>query len=297
MRGFLRHLRHERRLANNTLRAYERDLRSALTEVGSDAAWDRIDGEQLQAYLSRCRRRGLGARSIQRKLSALRALYRWLMDEGMVARDPTADLQAPRGDKKLPSVLDADSIDRLLDIRQTDPIARRDRALMELIYSSGVRLSEAVNADWRDLDDAAGLITVTGKGNKTRVVPVGRRAAEALAQWQSAWAGWANAETRAIFITARGKRIRPRTVQQRMRVWARRQGLWQNVHPHKLRHSFATHVLESSGQLRAVQEMLGHADIGTTQIYTHLDFQHLAQVYDRAHPRAQKRSRQRRDTS
>jgi integrase/recombinase XerC len=198
-------------------------------------------------------------------------------------------VRAPRTDSRLPSTLDPESIERLLDIQDDSPLAVRDKAIMELFYSSGLRLSELAQLQWEQLDLASGMVRVRGKGNRSRIVPVGRKALEALLDWRKARAGLAELQEPAVFVSRSGKPISPRTIQSRIRLWAVRQGLPRSVHPHLLRHSFASHVLESSGDLRAVQELLGHADISTTQVYTHLDFQHLAKVYDRAHPRAKKK--------
>ena len=291
--GYLDHLAHERRLSPNTVVAYRRDLERWMDHLAGQGVSDPADvtADMVRAYIAQRRRRGLGPRSVRRVLSSIRGLYAWLAAEGILGHNPAESVTPPRAEQKLPGVLDADAITQLLDIRETTPHALRDRAMMELLYSSGIRLSELIDARWTALDAESGLITVTGKGNRTRVVPVGGRALEALDRWRPVWSGWAKADTRHIFISKSGRSLHPRTVQRRLSHWAKRQGLWQRVHPHKLRHSFATHVLESSGQLRAVQEMLGHADISTTQIYTHLDFQHLAQVYDRAHPRARRKDR------
>jgi integrase/recombinase XerC len=222
-------------------------------------------------------------------LAAIRSFYRWLIREGQARSNPAAGIKAPKVRRKLPATLDADAVTRLLDFSAQTPLEQRDKAMMELFYSSGLRLAELAALTWDRLDFAAGMVTVTGKGNKTRVVPLGRMAAQALADWRKARAGMGGFTEPAVFISGRGTPIAPRTIQARIRYWARRQGLPQNVHPHLLRHSFASHLLESSGDLRAVQELLGHSDISTTQIYTHLDFQHLAKVYDQAHPRARKK--------
>jgi integrase/recombinase XerC len=211
------------------------------------------------------------------------------MREGLAGHNPAAQVRAPKSPRKLPGTLDTDTVARLLDIRDDSPLALRDKAIMELFYSSGLRLSELAGLRWDQVDVASGLITVTGKGNKTRVVPLGRYAAAALAAWNRVRGQFAGFDEPCIFVSNRGRPISPRTIQSRIRHWAQRQGLPQKVYPHLLRHSFASHLLESSGDLRAVQELLGHADISTTQVYTHLDFQHLANVYDRAHPRAKKK--------
>jgi integrase/recombinase XerC len=209
-----------------------------------------------------------------------------------MAANPASDVPSPKLPGRLPKTLDVDQIARLLELEGDDPLVLRDRAVMELFYSSGLRLSELTGLDVADLDLAEGLVRVTGKGGKERIVPVGRKAREALTQWLNARREiLGEAAEEALFVSRLGRRLSTRSVQTRVREWARRLGMATGVHPHQLRHSFATHLLESSGDLRAVQELLGHANIGTTQIYTHLDFQHLARIYDKSHPRARKRSR------
>ena len=211
------------------------------------------------------------------------------MKEGLAEHNPAASVKAPKAARKLPVTLDADAITRLLEIKDKSPLALRDRAIMELFYSSGLRLSELASLNWAQVDFSSGLVTVTGKGNKTRMVPLGSYASAALLEWRKVRGEFAPLEEPRVFVSNRGNPISTRTIQVRIKYWARRQGLPQQVYPHLLRHSFASHMLESSGDLRAVQELLGHADISTTQVYTHLDFQHLASVYDKAHPRAKKK--------
>jgi len=288
---FLDYLHHERGLSPRTRSAYRRDLAVFSEELGRLGIDDlkQVREHQIRGLVARLHRQGLGSRSLQRLLSAIRSYFRWLMREGLAEHNPAAPVKAPKARKKLPPVLDADVVTRLLDIRDDTPLAIRDKAIMELFYSSGLRLSELAGLRWDQIDPSSGLITVTGKGNKTRVVPIGSYAAKALAKWRKARGGFAGFEEPHIFVSNRGKPIATRTIQARIRYWARRQGLPQHVYPHLLRHSFASHMLESSGDLRAVQELLGHADISTTQVYTHLDFQHLASVYDKAHPRAKKK--------
>ena len=288
---FLAHLENERGLSPRTIAAYRRDLRQFSDEIGRQA----IDGpgevseHDVRRFIARLHRQGLCGRSIQRLLSALRSCYRWLMREGLAAHNPAAQVKAPKTGRKLPATLDTDAVARLLDIRDNSPLAVRDKAIMELFYSSGLRLSELAGLRWDMIDTASGLVRVRGKGNKTRVVPLGRYAAEALVNWRRVRGQFAGFEEPAVFVSSRGRPISTRSIQARIAHWARRQGLPQQVYPHLLRHSFASHVLESSGDLRAVQELLGHADISTTQVYTHLDFQHLASVYDKAHPRARRK--------
>lgn len=286
--AFLAELGVARRVSPHTLAAYRRDLALLLAHVEALGLrdWRALQVEQVRAFVAAQHRRGLAPKSLQRLLSACRSLFRFLQREGHLSLDPATGLRAPKAPRKLPQVLDADEVAQLVQVEGDAPIDRRDRALLELFYSSGLRLAELCALRWRDLDPDQGLVTVVGKGSKTRIVPVGRHALAALAQWR-AHGGVAAAP---IFTGRGGAPITPRAVQQRVRQLAQRQGLWKRVHPHLLRHSCASHVLESSGDLRGVQELLGHADIATTQVYTHLDFGHLAKVYDAAHPRARRRS-------
>jgi len=287
--AFLSYLQVERRMSAHTLDAYRRDL-SALAQWSQAQGVDDLlvlQADQLRAFVAAEHRRGLSPKSLQRRVSAYRSFYAWLLKHGRVAASPVAQLRAPKAPRKLPQVLDADEAVRLVEVPTDAPLGLRDRALLELFYSSGLRLSELCALHWRDLDAAAAVVTVLGKGGKQRRVPVGSHALRALAEWKqesrpadaSAW----------VFPGRGGAQISARAVQVRIKQLALRQGLFKNVHPHMLRHSFASHILESSGDLRGVQELLGHADIATTQIYTHLDFQHLAKVYDAAHPRAKRR--------
>jgi integrase/recombinase XerC len=287
---FLAHLQVERRMSTHTLDAYRRDLASLSDWVGAQG-FDLValQPEQLRAFVAAEHRRGLSPKSLQRRLSACRSFYRWLLRHGRIQASPAAAIRAPKAPRKLPQVLDADEAARLVEVPTDVPLGLRDRALLELFYSSGLRLSELCALRWHDLDLADGLVTVLGKGSKTRSVPVGSHARNALAAWREEQRPATNAKP--VFPGRNGP-ITPRAVQLRLRLLAHRQGLFKRVHPHLLRHSFASHVLESSGDLRGVQELLGHADIATTQIYTHLDFQHLAKVYDAAHPRAKRRSKE-----
>ncbi len=234
----------------------------------------------------------MSGRSLQRNLSAIRAFYRFLLREGLVTRNAAQSVRAPKSPRLLPSLLDADQTARLLEMDGSDPVGRRDRAMLELIYSSGLRVAELVGLDLDDLDFTQGEVRVTGKGNQQRLLPVGRLALRAIRDWLPQRQEWlAGNGERALFVNRRGRRLSTRSVQYRAAHWGVRQGLASHVHPHMLRHSFASHMLESSGDLRAVQELLGHANISTTQIYTHLDFQHLAKVYDQAHPRARRKTK------
>jgi integrase/recombinase XerC len=287
--AFLRRLAIERRLSPHTLSAYRRDLDALLGWCAQRAIedWRRLNTESLRGFIAAEHRRGLAPTSLQRRLSACRSLFRHLLAEGRLAASPASGLRAPKAKRRLPQVLDVDEAQQLVEVAGDGPLARRDRAMLELFYSSGLRLSELCGLRWADLDLDDGLVRVHGKGGKTRLVPVGGLACAAL----RALAGDGAAPDQPVFRGRGGRPISPRTVQARLAGLAQRQGLFKRVHPHLLRHSCASHLLESSGDLRGVQELLGHADIGTTQIYTHLDFQHLARVYDGAHPRARRKKR------
>lgn len=290
---YLDHLRVERRLSPHTEAGYKQDLaRLTLFCDGPGLTdWSDLTPNMARSFAAHLHRQGLSPRSIQRTLSACRGLFRYLLKHRSVKINPFSGVAAPKVERTLPKVLSVDQVGLLVAVAARDPLAIRDRAMMELFYSSGLRLSELVELDLREIDLTQGSVRVTGKGNKQREVPVGRLALEAIKAWLPYREERAAAGEAALFVSSRGRRISSRTVQQRIRLWARRQGLDTSVHPHMLRHSFATHVLESSGELRAVQELLGHANISTTQVYTHLDFQHLAKVYDKAHPRARKAKR------
>ncbi|MDU4093277.1 MAG: tyrosine-type recombinase/integrase, partial [Pantoea sp.] len=233
------------------------------------------------------RRAGLQPASLALRLSALRSFLDWLVSQGVLKANPAKGIATPRAPRHLPKNIDVDEVNQLLSIDQSDPLAVRDRAMMEVMYGAGLRLSELVGIDLRHLDREAGEVWVTGKGSKERRLPVGRTAIEWIEKWLLLRTGFAP-QSDALFVSKAGKRISVRNVQKRFAEWGVKQGVSSHVHPHKLRHSFATHMLESSGDLRAVQELLGHASLSTTQIYTHLDFQHLASVYDEAHPRAKR---------
>ncbi|MFO1425773.1 MAG: tyrosine recombinase XerC [Steroidobacteraceae bacterium] len=288
---FARHLASERRLSGHTGSNYARDLRALVQwcDAQSIADWRGLDSQHVRLFAARSHARGLAPRSVQRRLSAVRSFCRYLIREGVLRHNPATEVRAPKAAKRLPGALDADQVARLLAITDPDPLAQRDRAIMELFYSSGLRLAELVALDLGDLDRADRTVRVTGKGRKTRIVPVGRIAEQALARWLGERTRLAAVGEQALFTGRNGRRMSPRAVQARVAHWARRQGLPVHVHPHLFRHSFATHLLESSQDLRGVQELLGHADIGTTQVYTHLDFQHLARIYDSSHPRARRK--------
>ncbi len=286
--AFIRYLREVRQLSPHTVSNYQRDLAGLerfCTDRGrTDPA--RLHESDIRAWVSQLRRQGLASSSIQRALSALRSFFNYLGREQGHTRNPAAAVQAPRQPRRLPRALDTDQVNRYLQFSGDDLTARRDSAMAELFYSSGLRLAELAAINLGDIDRHEQLLTVTGKGRKTRTVPVGSVALAALDRWLEVRPASAD---RALFLSRRGTRVSARTIQDRLRLQGRRAGMYQDVHPHMLRHSFASHMLESSGDLRAVQELLGHANIATTQIYTHLDFQHLAKVYDAAHPRARRR--------
>lgn len=280
------------RSSANTRNAYLRDT-DALSRLAGESvpplALERATSSHMRRFLSTLHGRGLSARSLSRMLSSWRAFYRYLAEEGRVASDPCAGLKPPKSAKHLPNALSPDEAARLLSIDGDDVLTLRDRAILELFYSSGLRLSELTGLTVDRIDWESGEVRVWGKGAKERIVPVGSRALAALEAWRARRDALAAPGVAAMFITLDGTPLSPRAIQSRMRDWAIRQGLPRHVHPHMLRHSFASHVLQSSGDLRAVQEMLGHASIASTQVYTHLDFQYLSKVYDAAHPRARKK--------
>jgi len=286
-------------MSAHTLSAYAHDLRTLLAfcERRGVKSWKALNNFQVRAFAAGEHAAGIAPRSIQRRLSAARTFYEYLLREGQAKNNPALEVRAPKTKKRLPATLDADQMARLLDFRVDDTLSARDKAMMELFYSSGLRLSELVGLEVSAVDLKDRTVRVLGKGNKTRIVPVGRHAIGALKKWlaQRALIAKKPGETAPaaapIFVGKTGRPLSVRAVQLRVGIWARRQGLSMHVHPHMFRHSFATHLLESSGDLRGVQELLGHADISTTQVYTHLDFQHLASVYDAAHPRARRRPR------
>ncbi|HXQ64688.1 MAG TPA: tyrosine recombinase XerC [Steroidobacteraceae bacterium] len=297
----------ERRLSRHTGISYRRDL-AAFTAWCEGAAIERLaalDENHIRLFAAASHRGGLNPRSIQRRLSALRGLFGFLIREGVLTRNPAAEVRAPKGAKRLPPALDVDRMTRLLEgprakapaagttaaAAEPETLLTRDRAIMELFYSSGLRLAELVGLNLGDLDLADRTVRVLGKGSKTRIVPVGAQAATAMRAWLRTRSQFVEHDAVAVFVGRNGRRLGARAVQLRVADWARRQGLDVKAYPHLFRHSFATHLLESSQDLRGVQELLGHTNIATTQVYTHLDFQHLARVYDQAHPRARRRSR------
>ena len=286
LRGFLDYLTFEKRYSAHTLKAYQRDIEQFAAANGT--AWGEVKPDQVSSMVAKLRSRGASPRTCQRLLSSLRSFFRYLEKQGIVNANPAANIRSPKRRNRLPNTLDADLTAKLFDFKPGNALEKRDLAMIELLYGSGIRLNELVGIDICDLNLANGLVRVTGKGEKTRIVPLGTQSIAAIESYLATRSGVESSA--ALFVTRTGNRISPRNVQQRVKRWGQAR-LGSNVlHPHLLRHSFASHVLESSGDLRAVQEMLGHADIATTQIYTHLDFQHLAKVYDTAHPRAEKKT-------
>lgn len=287
---YIQHLTFERGLSALTCKNYTRDIQlfESLLE-GADL--DSVKNQQVRRFIATLHSRGLSSASIARALSAWRGFYDYLIQHKNFTQNPVLGLRAPKAAKTLPQALSVDQAIKFVTIEGDGILDLRDRAILELFYSSGLRLAELVNLDTSMLDFSEGTVTVTGKGNKTRIVPLGSHAANAMQVWlqQRASIKIVDKDLNAVFITEQGRRITPRAVQYRVKSWAIKQGINTDMHPHLLRHSFATHVLQSSQDLRAVQEMLGHANISTTQVYTHLDFHHLAKVYDNAHPRAKKK--------
>ena len=282
-----------RGLSDHTYKNYQRDLTQFIDycEQRDICHVENVNASVIRSFVAYRHQINIAPKSIQRQLSSVIGLFQFSIREGILKNNPANDISPPKTGKRLPHVLDTDQTAQLLDIKDDDPLAIRDKAILELFYSSGLRLSELVNLDLENYDRKEHMVTVLGKGNKERIVPVGRIAQAALQQWLHTRQLWMTNrdELNALFITQQGQRLKQRAVQLRLKKWGINQGTDRPVHPHMLRHSFASHILESSGDLRAVQELLGHADISTTQIYTHLDFQHLAEVYDKAHPRAKKK--------
>ena len=287
---FKEYLQYEKQYSSHTLKSYERDLSQFQKWLKDKNCGDitKADNLDIRNWVAGLHRQGVGSKSLQRKLSSLRSFYNFLIRKHLLKSNPAVDIRAPKAAKKLPDTLDTDSLTQLLNIPADNILAIRDRAIMELFYSSGLRLSELANLDLNSIELNEKSLRAIGKGNKERLLPIGKKAIEATQKWLSQRSTMAKLDEDALFVSKRGSRISTRALQQRLTYWQKKQGLTQHIHPHKLRHSFASHILESSGDLRAVQELLGHADISTTQIYTHLDFQHLANVYDKAHPRARK---------
>jgi integrase/recombinase XerC len=295
LQAFLQYLQFERGYSSKTLDSYERQLQQlALSIADADTHWLNITEDQLKQYIIGFRRSGAKPRTIALKVAALRSFYRFMQAQDKRSDNPAQYLSVPKAARSLPKNLNVDQLNHLLSFDSSDDIlACRDKAMLELFYSSGLRLEELVNANLDDLDRPQQLLTVTGKGGKQRIVPVGKIALQAVQDWLEQRPAFAERlpekDKQALFVSKQHKRISTRHVRERVQLWAKQQGLNQHVHPHMLRHSFASHMLESSQDLRAVQELLGHANLSTTQVYTHLDFAHLAKVYDNAHPRAKKK--------
>jgi len=288
---FLENLIVVRRLSQHTYDNYQRDLLRvhAWCLEQNILSWDNLQHAHVRVYVGYLNRKNLSSKSIQRALSALRSFYQYLIKHALIGHNPCQDVPIPKGAKKLPKVLNVDQIHHLLDNDASDWHLIRDHAMFEVFYSSGLRLSELVSLDLKDINLADGFVIVLGKGRKERHLPLGSKAIEALIEWLAFRSDCPKADAGSLFISQRGTRISPRSVQLRLKKMASEKGIISELSPHTLRHSFASHMLESSQNLRAVQELLGHADISTTQVYTHLDFKHLAEVYDSAHPRARKR--------
>lgn len=287
---FIRHLASEKRHSPRTCDSYQRDLLRLADWLGRSGfvAWQRVTNHDLRRYVATLSREGMSGRSIARHLSATRRFYQFLLREKLASDNPALDIRAPKSGRRLPRVADVDQLNHLLDGQPDDPLEVRDLCMFELMYSSGLRLAELASLDLDTVDVRSGEVRVMGKGGKERLLPVGRKAIAAIQAWVPYRAALANDGEAALFVSQRGERLSHRSIQARLSRWGISRGADQKLHPHLLRHSFASHMLESSGDLRAVQELLGHADIATTQVYTHLDFQHLARVYDQSHPRARR---------
>ena len=289
---YLNYLKAEKNYSANTLSSYSRQLIKAYQQCPSaETGWEAVDIHAFRQLVSRWHREGLSIATIHQRLCALRSLYRYLIREDVTQTNPLESLNSPKAAKRLPKDIAIDDLFKLLDgMPRNEPLAIRDRAMMELFYSSGLRLAELASLDLTHLSLKDGEVQVTGKGNKQRNVPVGGKAIQAISDWLTIRSDMATTEEAALFLSSRGKRLSHRSIQTRLNHWGKVLGIPSRLHPHRLRHSFATHMLEGSGDLRAVQELLGHANLSTTQVYTHLDFQHLANVYDQSHPRSRKKS-------
>jgi len=287
--AFYQYLQAEKRYSSHTLQAYQRDIQKFLdfSQQQHIADWSQLDHQHIRQLISQVHRQGLSPRSIQRLLSSLRSLFRYLLIHKHISKNPSAGISAPKAARKLPEVLNPDELDHLMQLDINDPLAVRDMAIMELFYGCGLRLAELVALDIKQAQGQQNLRFV-GKGKKDRQVPIGKKAQQAIQAWVNQRTQFIKNDESALFVSQRGQRISKSNIAQRLKKWAKVKGLPQRVYPHLMRHSFASHILESSHDLRAVQELLGHENLSTTQIYTHLDFQHLAQVYDASHPRAKK---------
>jgi integrase/recombinase XerC len=290
-KSYIDYLTFEKGLSHNSIKSYTHDLTQLIKLIEHDR-FETITVQDIRRASAKLNSQGLHGKSIARILSAWRGFFAFLIERHQFKENPVKDVHAPKSAKTLPQTLSIEQIIKLISIDDTTLLGSRDKAFLELFYSSGLRLSELVNVNINDLDLQEGVISVTGKGNKMRIVPIGQKAIQAINAWIEKRASIKTDEKSApaLFITERGKRMTARAIQYRIQMWAIKQGIDSTVHPHLLRHSFASHILQSSQDLRAVQEMLGHANISTTQVYTHLDFQYLASIYDKAHPRAKKKS-------
>jgi len=293
LENFFRYMSSERRLSMLTVKGYRRDIGLLATIMAAEdvGGWNEIDSAAARKFAATLHRRGLGGASVARALSAWRSLFRFLIREKRVRSNPFAGVSAPRTGRRLPKTLTIEQVSRLVEAPKGGELGHRDQAIFELFYSSGLRLAELTSLNSSDIDLREGTVKVTGKGAKARIVPVGDRARESVERWIPQRNKLARPDEMALFVGVGGRRLGSRAIQRRVKHWIRTQGLNIPAHPHIFRHSFATHLLESSGDLRAVQELLGHANLSTTQVYTHLDFQHLARVYDAAHPRARRPKR------
>lgn len=290
--NYLNQLRVEKRASPHTVSNYQRDLQrlQAYCADKNLTDWLALKQNDIRAYIAGRHRQNINSKTLQRELSVIRSFYAFLLKNGLAINNPAQHVKAPKQARKLPKTLDVDQITGLLEAEANSPLERRDLAMFELFYSSGLRLSELNSLDMSDLDLAdKTLIVRAGKGGKSRVLPIGTKAVLALENWLLKRARMASHNDTALFVTTKGRRLSQRSIELRLSEWCKKKGVQQHIHPHMLRHSFASHLLESSQDLRAVQELLGHSNISTTQIYTHLDFQHLAEIYDKAHPRAKKK--------
>lgn len=294
LQSFLDYLCHEKGLSLHTQKNYSQQLTTMayhLTSMGI-TAWQQVEPASVRQLASKGMREGLKASSLATRLSSLRSFFDFLILRGQLSANPAKGISGPKKKRPLPKNIDVDEMSQLLDMKGSDPLFIRDRAMMEMLYGAGLRLAELVDINLKDIDLTSGELRVIGKGSKERKVPFTGQARDWVERWLNVRSQFAKAEEIALFVSKLGGRISHRNIQKRMEQWGQRQAIASHVSPHKLRHSFATHILESSHNLRAVQELLGHENIATTQIYTHLDFQHLAQVYDQAHPRAKKRRKE-----
>lgn len=290
--GYLGQLKFEKRASLHTVGSYQRDLErlKSYCDEKKVANWSDLTQQDIRSHIASRHRKGIGAKSLQRELSAIRSFYGFLLKNRLADVNPAQHVKAPKQARALPKTLDVDQVNGLLDAGVGSTLEVRDLAIFELFYSSGLRLSELCSLDLNDLNlNDRSLLVRFGKGGKSRVLPIGGKAVTALQNWLQERSKIMGLQAEAVFVTTKGRRLGQRSVEQRLTQWCKKKGIQEPVHPHMLRHSFASHLLESSQDLRAVQELLGHSNISTTQIYTHLDFQHLAEIYDKSHPRAKKK--------